>query len=108
MAFESYPSQIPAQCTPVVGVPGVEDMVADEALGIVWLSSMDRRALSGISGGTEKVRGRIVAFDPANPLDTSSWRDRTGGQPGDFSPLGISLYRDAETARVICDQSGAQ
>jgi arylesterase/paraoxonase len=96
-AFEDYPSQVPARCTPVVGVPGVEDMAADETLGLAWLSSMDRRAVEE----GEEVRGRIVAFDPANPLDTGSWRDRTAGVPSEFSPLGVSLYRDEDVARLF-------
>ncbi|MCI5047090.1 MAG: hypothetical protein MRY59_06290 [Aquisalinus sp.] len=93
--FETVESRYAGQCVPVVGVPGVEDLAADKALKRVWLSSMDRR------DDSEGVRGAIIAFDPENPLDTASWRDRTGGIPTVFEPLGVDLYKDEEVHRLF-------
>ncbi|MCI5044579.1 MAG: SMP-30/gluconolactonase/LRE family protein [Aquisalinus sp.] len=93
--FEIIESQYAGECVPVVGVPGVEDLAADESLERVWLSSMDRRDES------DSVRGAIIAFDPENPLDTASWRDRTGGIPTVFEPLGIDLYKDEGVHRLF-------
>ncbi|WP_306252836.1 strictosidine synthase family protein [Parvularcula sp. IMCC14364] len=93
--FQEYETAYAGSCIPVVGVPGVEDMAADVSLKRAWLSSMDRRDISG------QVRGAIIAFDPENPLDTASWRDRTGGVPAVFEPLGIDLYKDEEVHRLF-------
>lgn len=95
--FESYGSNYEGSCTPVVGVPGVEDIAADETLSIAWLSSMDRRA----DNNKTVTRGTIVAFDPANPLDTASWKDRTNGAPEVFEPLGLDLYEDESARRLF-------
>ncbi|NHK26744.1 hypothetical protein FF098_002330 [Parvularcula flava] len=86
-----------ASCMPVVGMPGVEDAATDPVSGLAWLSSMDRRERRD----TGDVRGEIKSFDPDNPLDPSSWRDRTGGVPTDFEPLGIDVYADGQTHRLF-------
>ena len=85
-----------AACTPVVGMPGVEDATTDPVSGLAWLSSLDRR---GRKNG--EVRGEIKSFDPDNPLDPASWRDRTGGVPAVFEPLGIDVYADGQTHRLF-------
>ncbi|GGC97507.1 strictosidine synthase family protein [Aquisalinus flavus] len=86
-----------AACMPVVGMPGVEDAATDPVSGLAWLSSLDRRERQKMS----TVRGEIKAFDPDNPLDPASWRDRTGGVPADFAPLGIDVYADGQTHRLF-------
>jgi len=86
-----------AACTPVVGVPGVEDAESDPVTGLAWLSSMDRRERRE----NADVRGEIKSFDPDNPLDPSSWRDRTGGVPAEFEPLGVDVYADGRTHRLF-------
>ncbi len=88
-------------CSPVIGLPGTEDMVVNGASGRVFISSMDRRKALEETAPAEAIRGRIALFDPENPLDSASWRDRTGGLPESFSPLGMSLYEGKNTKRLF-------
>lgn len=82
--FETIEAAGDLNCTPVIGVHGASDIEVVPDTDAVFLSSHDRR------GGA--LRGQILRFDTANPLDESSWRDRTSGQPAAFEPMGIDLY----------------
>lgn len=72
------------RCTPVVGINGAVDLVRIPGRNEIYLSTMDRRAGA--------LRGGVLRFDVDNPLDNASWRDRTGGVPVKFSPLGIDYF----------------
>ena len=97
--FQSYPAADIANCETVIGVAGVEDVVTDTVSGMAWLSSMQGRGLKPGAEGQE--RGAIIAFDPENPLALGALRDRTGGVPQDFAPLGMDLYARGNTRRLF-------
>lgn len=97
--FSSYEELSQTGCQPVLGLAGVEDIAPDTGRGIAFLSSMDRQAKA--AGGEEPVRGKILAFNPEDPLDSASWKDRTGGMPAAFEPLGISYYEDGGLRRLF-------
>ncbi|WP_158305829.1 SMP-30/gluconolactonase/LRE family protein [Parvularcula bermudensis] len=82
--FEEVTAQTRLRCTPVVGIHGALDFEPVPDSAAVYLSSMDRR------GGAS--RGAIIRFDTVNPLDDSSWRDRTVGLPIDFQPGGLDIF----------------
>lgn len=82
--FEEIEAVGDLDCTPVIGIHGSADIETIPNNDAVYISSFDRR------GGAE--RGELLRFDTANPLDSSSWRDRTGGVPALFEPMGIDLY----------------
>ncbi len=82
-----------AACQPVRGIAGPEDIEIDAARGLAFISSFDRRG--------EGQRGAIHLFDLTDPLAETAWRDRTGGVPADFRPLGLSYYDDGETRRLF-------
>ncbi|MHA7871282.1 MAG: SMP-30/gluconolactonase/LRE family protein [Hyphococcus sp.] len=81
------------QCQPVRGIAGPEDIVIDPRRARAFLSSLDRRQ--------PDARGAIHLFDLSDPLNDAAWRDRTGGFPADFQPLGLDYYEDAETRRLF-------
>ena len=77
----------PARCTPVVGIAGAGDIEPVPGTGAAFIAAFDRR------GGA--ARGQVVLFDTDDPLDDSSWRDRTGGTPVAFVPSGLDLFEGA-------------
>lgn len=82
-----------AACTPVTGIPGPEDIQVDERSQRAFISSLDRREDGG--------RGAIHVFDLGDPLASSGFRDRTGGAPEAFRPLGLDYYEDGEVRRLF-------
>jgi len=84
--FEDFDGAGDMACTPVVGISGAADLEAFPEENIVFMSSYDERA--------DAERGQIIRFDLDNPLDDTSWRDRTGGRPLLFRPGGIDLYQE--------------
>lgn len=76
-----------ASCQVIPGIQGPEDVTFDPDTGTAFVSSDDRR--SAMAG--KPVRGEIFRFDPTQPAQPPL--ALTGGQPGDFHPHGISLYR---------------
>lgn len=83
-------------CTPVNGIAGPEDVQIDSANRRAFISSYDRR---GDEEGAP--RGAVYAFNIADPLDASSWKDRTAGKPRRFEPHGIYLYKDEKVSRLF-------
>lgn len=83
-------------CTPVNGIAGPEDVQIDPATRRAFISSHDRRQ----SGGTGQ-RGAVYAFNIDDPLDASSWKDRTLGKPERFEPHGIYHYQDENVSRLF-------
>ncbi|MCK5746684.1 MAG: SMP-30/gluconolactonase/LRE family protein [Oricola sp.] len=96
MAFNQFDEIEPvalAGCEPVRGIAGPEDIEIDRRRARAFISSLDRRA--------EGARGAIHVFDLNDPLADTGWRDRTGGVPADFRPMGVSYYDDGEVSRLF-------
>ena len=102
-SFNHFDSVEPVQlgrCNPVSGIVGAEDIMVDQARGLAFISSLDRRKVG-------PKRGAIHAVPIADPLDAASWRDRTRGAPQAFEPLGLSYYDDGEFQRLFVVNSAA-
>lgn len=84
--FEEFPELGTVDCTPVVGITGASDVEPIPDENVAFLSVLDQRA--------DAERGAIVRFDLDDPLNDSSWRDRTGGRPVLFEPGGIDLFEE--------------
>ncbi len=82
-----------AACTPVTGIPGPEDIQVHEQSRQAFISSLDRRQ--------NDARGAIHVFNLDDPLASDGFRDRTGGTPAAFRPLGIDYYEDGEVRRLF-------
>lgn len=91
--FETIEPVALAGCEPVRGVAGPEDIEIDRARARAFISSLDRRA--------EGARGAIHVFDLNDPLAESGWRDRTGGAPAEFRPMGVSYYEAGDVRRLF-------
>ncbi|MEM7740409.1 MAG: SMP-30/gluconolactonase/LRE family protein [Pseudomonadota bacterium] len=91
--FDEIAEENSLQCKPVFGITGASDIEAIPGENVAYLSVYDER------GGAE--RGGIVRFDLDNPLDDSSWRDRTNGRPGVFRPAGITLFEERLPTGVL-------
>ena len=102
-SFNHFKAIKPVQlgrCSPVSGIVGAEDIMVDQARGLAFISSLDRRK-------NAPRRGAIHAVPVNDPLDGASWRDRTRGAPQDFEPLGLSYYDDGEFQRLFVVNSAA-
>lgn len=99
--FESVEPAFAGRCTPVTGLAGPEDVEIDPVLGRAFISSFDRRNREAKRGGVYEV-----ALD--DPLAQANWRDRTGGVPEKFEPLGLNLYDDGETRRLFVVNAAAR
>jgi arylesterase/paraoxonase len=88
-------------CTPVSGILGAEDLQIDPLSRRVFITSFDRNA------GEGEPRGGIFAFSIDDPL-SDSWRDRTGGAPSRFEPVGLSFYEDSEVRRLFVANAAAR
>ncbi len=82
-----------AACTPVTGIPGPEDIDIAHEMGRAFISSLDRRA--------DGARGAVYVFDPQDPLAADGFRDRTGGAPEAFRPLGVDYFEDGAVRRLF-------
>lgn len=89
--FRSIEAAGNVACTPVGGVVGAEDIVADVARQQAFVSVDDRRAT--MAGAP--VRGRIALLDLTRTPPVP--RDVTPPVPGAFHPHGISLWTDPAT-----------
>jgi len=85
-----------ADCAPVSGVVGPEDLQIDPVTRLAFISSLDRR-----QGSAAPARGAIHAVSIDDPLAESAWRDRTGGVPERFEPLGLHFYEGAGVRRLF-------
>ena len=79
--FKTVERRFDGRCAPVTGIVGPEDIKIDARARRAFISSTDRR--------DPQARGAVYAFDLANPLAQSAWRDRTMGAPADFRPHGL-------------------
>jgi arylesterase/paraoxonase len=91
--FRTIERSFAGRCTPVTGVVGPEDIQTGGPGGLTFISSLDRRSKS--------ARGGVHVFDLDDPLAESFWRDRTGGAPEAFRPLGLDYYEDANVRRLF-------
>jgi arylesterase/paraoxonase len=89
--FSGVDSRFEGDCAPVAGVAGPEDL--QPARDRIYVASLDRAGRA--------ARGAILAVSPEDPLDSSGWRDRTGGVPADFRPAGLFYYDDGDARRVF-------
>jgi len=92
--FDRVRSSFDGSCLPVTGIAGPSDMQIDPATHLAFISSYDR--LSG-----DKARGAIYAVSIDDPLAEDAWRDRTGGVPAEFEPLGVYFYSDGAVRRLF-------
>jgi len=84
--------QFRGSCTPVSGIAGPEDAQIDAFPRRAYISSFDR------DNGDR--RGAVYLFSLDDPL-ADAWRDRTGGAPTRFDPVGLSLFEDGEVRRLF-------
>ena len=91
--FAAVERDFDGRCAAVSGIVGPEDIQIDSAARRAFISSLDRR--------DDAARGAIHVFDIDNPLAQSGWRDRTGGLPEIFRPLGLDYYEDGEVRRLF-------
>lgn len=91
--FGAVERSFAGRCAPVAGLFGPEDIQIDHANGRAFISSLDRR--------DKDARGAIHLFDLGDPLGDAGWRDRTGGVPEVFKPLGLYYYADDEVSRLF-------
>lgn len=94
--FSGIEDAFAGSCTPVNGISGPEDVHIDPATRRAFISSYDRRKPDGA-----EQRGAVYAFNINDPLDASSWKDRTLGMPRRFEPHGIYLYDDETVSRLF-------
>ncbi|MCX8072252.1 MAG: SMP-30/gluconolactonase/LRE family protein [Candidatus Binatia bacterium] len=82
-------------CRVVTGVIGAEDVTIDGPAMVAFLSAQDRRAWRGGQG----PRGELYALD----LNAADARPRalTRGEPADFHPHGLSLWRSDDGQRWL-------
>ncbi len=97
--FEKVVSRFDGQCQAVAGIIGPEDVQFDYRSKKAFISSYDHR--------TEKGRGSIYLFNVRDPLDDTSWEDRTAGVPELFAPRGLHFY-DRDGVRRLFVVNGAQ
>ncbi len=98
-AFEDVASKFNGKCQAVTGIAGPEDLQFDFSSRKAFISSYDRRGAR--ANAVDDMRGAIYLFDILNPLDGTSWKDRTGGIPEKFEPHGLYFYTDAKVRRLF-------
>lgn len=91
--FDTVERSFAGKCEPVNGLPGPEDIQVDEKGERAFISSLDR--------SKSEARGSVHVFAINDPLDADGWRDRTGGVPEDFRPLGLYYYTDESYSRLF-------
>ena len=96
--FNDLEPTLVGQCRRVDVAPGTEDVEIDEATGQVFVSSFDRRGWYAGDGGAFP-RGGIYMLDLNDRTLTP--RLVSPDTPAEFSPHGISLWRDADGARRL-------
>ncbi|MEQ1931619.1 MAG: hypothetical protein ABL957_13970 [Parvularculaceae bacterium] len=89
-------------CAPVSGIAGPEDMQIDAHSRRVFIASYDRQSSEA------KERGGVFVFSIDDPLADGAWRDRTGGAPASFEPVGLSLYDDGAVRRLFVANAAAR
>lgn len=83
-------------CTPVTGIVGPEDLEIDDLGRRAFISSIDAE-----SNDERPTRGGIYVFSVDDPLADGAWRDRTGGAPARFRPIGVSYFSNGEANRLF-------
>ena len=100
--FNDVEGELAPNCTPVIGVPGPEDLQIDRRRRRAFVSSFDRAGSEAADGhAIASGRGGIFVINIDDPLDAGNWRERTGGAPAQFEPLGLSYFDDGERRRLF-------
>ncbi len=94
--FDRVAASFGGTCAPVAGIAGPEDIQIDPKSRRAYISSFDRRAPDKAA-----TRGGIFVFSIDDPLADEAWRDRTGGIPAKFAPLGLYFYDDGAARRLF-------
>lgn len=89
-------STFAGECAPVTGIVGPEDLEIDEVSRRAFISSVDAD-----SDDAKRPRGGIYVFSIDDPLADDAWRDRTGGAPARFRPVGVNYYANGEARRLF-------
>lgn len=84
-------------CAPVAGIAGPEDLQIDPQARRAFVSSFDRDSAERKT----PPRGGVYVFSIDDPLADDAWRDRTGGTPTRFEPVGLSFYDDGAVRRLF-------
>lgn len=99
--FDSVENAFDGSCAPVSGIAGPADLQIDPATRTAFIASYDRRS-------AEKARGGVFAVSIDDPLAADAWRDRTGGEPAEFEPVGLYFYSDGDTRRLFVANAALQ
>ena len=103
--FKIIEEDFAGACSPVTGIAGPEDLQIVPGARRAFVSSFDRRAKSAPG---QKVRGAIFAINLDDPLDAGAWRDRTGGAPHAFEPMGLHYYEAGDVRRLFVVNAAAK
>lgn len=96
--FSNLEPVLVGNCQHITVAPGTEDIEIDEATGQVFISTFDRRGWYR-GDSEEHPGGAIYKIDLADPaLEPILVSERA---PSDFSPHGISLWRDENGDRRL-------
>lgn len=98
--FAPVADEFAGACTPVTGLAGPEDLQIDPVTRLAFVSSFDRLE--------REERGGVFAVPIDDVLSGDAFRDRTGGAPDMFEPLGLYLYRDRDHARLFVVNSAGK
>lgn len=99
--FDKVAVAFDGRCAPLSEIAGPEDIQIDPARRRAYVSSLDRRSPGA-------ARGAILAFAIDDPLAEDAWRDRTGGAPARFEPLGLYFYEDESVRRLFVVNAAAK
>ena len=88
--FEDHATEFDGQCVQVAGIPRPEDIQVDFETRRVFVAS-----------ASETGRGGIFSLSIDDPLESSGWRDLTGGTPEQFTPRGLHLYEGQGVRRLF-------
>jgi len=94
--FTSLDETLTAQCERIPTKPGAEDITIDQANGLGFVSTEDRR--QRFNDKTPE-RGGIFVFDVKDPV--GSIREVALDGPADFQPHGIGLYKGDGLTRLF-------
>jgi arylesterase / paraoxonase len=85
---------LPRQCRALAGVVGAEDMEADRAHGLLFVSATDRRATSAKPSTTDGLYTLSLA-------DPGAGFTKLAGAPHVFHPHGIGLFHGADGSLTL-------
>ncbi len=96
--FALVDNRFAGSCDPVKGVAAPLDIQIDPTTRRAFVSSFDDRSHKA---GHGEARGAVLSINIDDPLETSGWRDRTGGEPAALKPAGLYFYEDDDVRRLF-------